>query len=70
MAMISVNLGVLNLLPLPILDGGHFFYYVIEAIKGKPLTQKVQQYGFQIGFALILSLMLLTTYNDILGLFS
>ncbi len=70
MAMISINLGVLNLLPLPILDGGHFFYYVIEAIKGKPLPEKIQQYGFQVGFALILTLMLFTTYNDITGLFN
>lgn len=70
MAMISINLGVLNLLPLPILDGGHFFYYVIEAIKGKPLPQKVQQYGFQVGFAMILTLMLFTTFNDIYSIFN
>jgi regulator of sigma E protease len=65
MAMISVNLGVANLLPIPVLDGGHLFYYVIEAIKGKPLPEKVQQYGFQFGFAILLTLMLCTTYNDI-----
>ena len=70
MAMISLNLGVLNLLPLPVLDGGHFFYYIIEAIKGKPLSQKIQQYGFQFGFGIILTLMLFTTYNDITGLFN
>lgn len=69
MAMISINLGVLNLLPLPILDGGHFFYYVIEAIKGKPLPEKIQQYGFQFGLAVVLTLMLFTTYNDIYSLF-
>lgn len=64
-AMISVNLGVANLLPIPVLDGGHLFYYVIEAIKGKPLSEKVQQHGFQFGFAILLTLMLFTTYNDI-----
>ncbi len=68
-AMISINLGVLNLLPLPILDGGHFLYYVIEAIKGKPLSEKSQQLGFQFGFAIVLTLMIFTTYNDIMGLF-
>jgi regulator of sigma E protease len=57
------------LLPLPVLDGGHFFYYVIEAIKGKPLPEKVQQYGFGFGFAVVLSLMLFTTFNDIIQLF-
>lgn len=69
MAMISINLGVLNLLPLPILDGGHFFYYLVEALKGKPLSDKIQQYGFQFGLAIVLSLMLFTTYNDVTGLF-
>lgn len=64
-AMISINLGVMNLLPLPILDGGHFLYYVIEAIKGKPLSEKIQQYGFGFGMAVIVTLMLCTTYNDI-----
>ncbi len=65
MAMISVNLGVMNLLPVPVLDGGHLFYYLIEAIRGKALPQKVQQLGFQIGLSLVLALMLLTTFNDI-----
>ncbi len=69
MAMISINLGVLNLLPLPILDGGHFFYYIIEAIRGKPLPEKIQQYGFHFGLAIVLTLMLFTTFNDITSLF-
>ncbi len=69
MAMISVNLGVANLLPIPVLDGGHLFYYLIEAIKGKPLSQKVQNIGFQLGFAMLLTLMIFTTYNDIYSLF-
>lgn len=69
MAMISINLGVLNLLPLPVLDGGHFLYYTVEAIKGKPLSERSQQLGFQFGFAIVLTLMIFTTYNDIMGLF-
>jgi regulator of sigma E protease len=69
MAMISVNLGVANLLPIPVLDGGHLFYYIIEAIKGKPLPQKAQEAGFQLGFAILICLMIFTTYNDIYNLF-
>lgn len=65
MAMISVNLGVMNLLPIPVLDGGHIFYYLVEAICGRPLPQKVQQWGFQLGFSLVLALMLFTTFNDV-----
>lgn len=64
-AMISVNLGVMNLLPVPVLDGGHLFYYLFEVIRGKPFSQKVQKIGFQIGFAMILTLMIFTTFNDI-----
>lgn len=70
MAMISVNLGVMNLLPVPVLDGGHLFYYLCEVIFRKPLPQKVQQIGFQLGFSLVLALMLFTTFNDIRGLFN
>ncbi|MDA0902200.1 MAG: RIP metalloprotease RseP [Proteobacteria bacterium] len=69
MAMISVNLGVINLLPLPVLDGGHLFFYIIEAIRGKALPERVQQYGFQLGFVLIISLMVFTVYNDIAQIF-
>ncbi len=64
-AMISVNLGVMNLLPVPVLDGGHLFYYIIEIIRGKPLSQKIQKIGFQIGFSLVITLMIFTTFNDI-----
>lgn len=64
-AMISVNLGVMNLLPVPVLDGGHLFYYLIEMLRGKPLPEKVQQIGYQIGLSVVLSLMLFTTFNDI-----
>ncbi len=69
MAMISINLGVMNLLPIPVLDGGHLFYYFIEAIKGKPLSQKMQTYGYNFGLAIVLSLMVFTTLNDIFQIF-
>jgi regulator of sigma E protease len=70
MAMISVNLGVANLLPIPVLDGGHLFYYIIEAIRGKPLPEKVQSLGFQMGFVFLISLMMFTTINDISQIFN
>lgn len=69
MAMISLNLGVMNLLPIPVLDGGHLFYYIIEAIRGKALSQKTQQIGFKIGLSLVLALMIFTTVNDVRQLF-
>jgi regulator of sigma E protease len=68
-AMISLNLGVMNLLPLPVLDGGHLLFYIFEAIRGKALPEKIQQYGFQFGMAILLSLMIFTTYNDISQIF-
>jgi regulator of sigma E protease len=70
MAMISVNLGVMNLLPVPVLDGGHLFYYLIELIFRKPLPQKAQQIGFHLGFSLVMALMLFTTFNDVRQLFN
>lgn len=69
MAMISVNLGVANLLPIPVLDGGHLFYYIVEVLKGRPLPEKVQNVGFQFGFAVLASLMIFTTFNDIYHIF-
>ncbi len=68
-AVISLNLGVMNLLPIPVLDGGHLFFYIIEAIRGKPLSNKTQELCFRVGFSLILTLMLFTTFNDIKHLF-
>ncbi|MBL6664739.1 MAG: RIP metalloprotease RseP [Rickettsiales bacterium] len=70
MAMISINLGVMNLLPVPVLDGGHLFYYIIELIKGKPLSKNLQDLGYRAGFALLMTLMLFTTFNDLVGLFN
>lgn len=65
LAMISVSLGVLNLLPVPMLDGGHLMYYLIELVKGSPVSQKVEQMGQQIGITLLFLLMSLAIFNDI-----
>jgi regulator of sigma E protease len=65
LAILSVSLGVLNLLPIPVLDGGHLLYYSIEWIRGKPLSEAIQQAGLKIGVSLILMLMVLAFYNDL-----
>lgn len=65
MALLSVSLGVLNLLPVPVLDGGHLLYYAVEAIKGSPVSQRVQEAGYRFGLFFIVGLMLLALYNDI-----
>ncbi len=67
-AVLSVSIGLLNLFPIPLLDGGHLLYYAIEALRGRPLSEKAQEFGFRIGIALVLSLMLFATWNDILHL--
>lgn len=64
-ALISVNLGFVNLLPIPLLDGGHLAYYAIEASRGKPMADKAQEIGYKIGFAIIMSLMAFTIFNDL-----
>lgn len=64
-AFLSVGLGLVNLLPIPILDGGHLVYYAYEAVARRPLSMKAQQLGFQLGLALVLGMMLLATWNDI-----
>ncbi|MGX9460989.1 sigma E protease regulator RseP [Shewanella sp. A14] len=63
-ALISVNLGIINLMPLPVLDGGHLLYYFIEVITGKPVPEKVQEIGFRFGAALLLMLMGVALFND------
>lgn len=68
--LLSVNLGLLNLFPVPMLDGGHLLYYGFEAVRGKPLTEKIQEFGFRIGLAMILVLMVFATWNDLSRLFS
>ena len=68
LVMISISLAIFNLLPVPVLDGGHLFFYLIEVIRGKPLSDRVQNWGFQIGFVLIISLSLFALYNDLMRL--
>lgn len=65
LAMISVSLGVLNLLPVPMLDGGHLMYYLVELVKGSPVSQRVEQLGQQVGIILLFLLMSLAIFNDI-----
>ncbi len=64
-ALLSISLGVLNLLPIPVLDGGHLLYYFIELVVGKPVPERVQVWGLQMGMFLIFSIMLLAFYNDL-----
>ena len=68
MAIISINLGLINLFPVPLLDGGHILFYAIEKLFGKPLNEKAQEIGFRIGMALVASLMLFATWNDLVHL--
>ena len=68
LALISISLGVLNLLPIPVLDGGHLMYYVIEIIKGSPLSAKTAEIGQQVGMALLFALMAFAIYNDVVRL--
>ncbi|HCA27622.1 MAG TPA: RIP metalloprotease RseP [Betaproteobacteria bacterium] len=65
LALISISLGVLNLLPIPLLDGGHLMYYIVEIFTGKPVSDRAMEIGQQIGMAILLLLMLFAFYNDI-----
>jgi len=67
-AVLSVSIGLLNLFPVPLLDGGHLLFYGIEALRGKPLSERAQEVGFRIGLAIVVMLMIFATYNDILHL--
>ena len=69
-AVLSVSIGLLNLFPVPLLDGGHLVFYAIEAIRGRPLSEQAQEYGFRVGLALVVMLMLFATWNDIVHLTS
>ena len=69
-AVLSISIGLLNLFPIPLLDGGHLLFFAIEAVRGRPLSDQAQEYGFRFGLAAVLLLMLFATYNDILHLFS
>ena len=70
-AVLSVNLGLINLFPIPVLDGGHLVFYLFEAIRGRPLPPKAQEYGFRAGIAVLATLFLFATWNDLknIGLF-
>lgn len=68
MALMSISLGILNLLPIPMLDGGHLVYYFIEAIRGKPVSEQIQLFGLKIGMVLLGSMMLLALFNDFMRL--
>ena len=64
LALLSVSLGVLNLLPIPVLDGGHLLYYTVELLAGRPVPEKIQALGYQVGLVLVLGIMMLALYND------
>ncbi len=64
-AILSIMLGVMNLLPVPVLDGGHLMYYLIEVIKGSPVSDQIQIVGYKVGFVMLIGLMIFATYNDI-----
>jgi len=67
-AVLSVSIGLLNLFPIPLLDGGHLLFYGIEAVRGRPLSERAQEVGFRIGLAIVVMLMIFATFNDILHL--
>ena len=68
MAVLSINLGLINLFPIPILDGGHLLFFAVEAIRGRPLGPQAQEYGFRFGLILVLILMVFVTWNDLVQL--
>lgn len=68
MAMLSINLGLINLFPIPMLDGGHLAFYTLEALRGRPMAVKIQEYSLRFGFALLITLMIFVTVNDIMRL--
>jgi regulator of sigma E protease len=67
-AVLSVSIGLINLFPIPLLDGGHLLFYAIEAVRGAPLSERAQEIGFRIGLAIVVMLMLFATWNDIVHL--
>ncbi|HUI97760.1 MAG TPA: RIP metalloprotease RseP [Xanthobacteraceae bacterium] len=64
-AVISVSIGLLNLFPIPLLDGGHLLFYAIEAVRGRPVSERIQEFGYRIGLAIIVMLMIFTVWNDL-----
>ena len=69
-AVLSVSIGLLNLFPVPLLDGGHLLFYGIEAVRGRPLSERAQEMGFRIGLAIVVMLMIFATFNDIVHIAS
>jgi regulator of sigma E protease len=69
LAFLSIQLGILNLLPIPVLDGGHLFFFGIEAVLRRPLNRRTREIGQQIGLTLLIMLMVLASYNDLIRLF-
>jgi regulator of sigma E protease len=67
-AVLSVSIGLLNLFPIPLLDGGHLLFYSVEALRGRPLSDRAQEFGFRVGLAIVLMLMIFATFNDIVHL--
>lgn len=65
LAYLSISLGLINILPIPVLDGGHLMYYLVELVRGRPVSEKVQMLGLRIGISIILALMMLALYNDL-----
>jgi len=68
LGVLSLHLCLINLMPIPMLDGGHLMFYGFEALRGKPLGQRAQEYGFRIGLALVITLMVFATWNDLVHL--
>ena len=67
-AILSINLGLINLFPIPVLDGGHLLFYAYEAVRGRPLGERAQEYGFRFGLGLVLLLMIFVTWNDLMNI--
>jgi regulator of sigma E protease len=65
LAYLSISLGVLNLLPIPVLDGGHLLFYLVEWVRGRPLSDRIQGWGMQIGISMVVGVMLLALINDL-----
>src|SRR5262249_51163977 len=68
-AILSVSIGLLNLFPIPLLDGGPLLFFAVEAVRGRPLSERAQKVGFPVGVGVVLMLMIFTTFNDISQLF-
>jgi regulator of sigma E protease len=67
-AVLSISVGLINLFPIPLMDGGHLLYYAVEAVRGKPLSERAQEAGFRIGLLIVLSIMVYATWNDLIDI--